>query len=128
MGHALHLLHPIFRCYTYSDRVKSVCLQLGFNEPAVVQSMYIYKNPGVGSEGNVQPPVTTINNATEYLTPFCLLQTMYMIILKQYLKFLFDIPTQRYKWVKLAVVRYSFSFYKNFSVLINSTPEESPFW
>ncbi|XP_026331838.1 phytanoyl-CoA dioxygenase domain-containing protein 1 [Hyposmocoma kahamanoa] len=50
VGHALHLLHPIIRCYTYSDRVKSVCHQLGFKEPAVVQSMYIYKNPGVGGE------------------------------------------------------------------------------
>ncbi|XP_013189323.1 phytanoyl-CoA dioxygenase domain-containing protein 1 [Amyelois transitella] len=50
VGHALHLLHPIFRCYTYSDRVKSVCHQLGFKEPAVVQSMYIYKNPRLGGE------------------------------------------------------------------------------
>ncbi|CAH0746172.1 unnamed protein product [Diatraea saccharalis] len=50
VGHALHLLHPIFRCYTYSDRVKAVCHQLGFKEPAVVQSMYIYKNPGLGGE------------------------------------------------------------------------------
>ncbi|XP_041987309.1 phytanoyl-CoA dioxygenase domain-containing protein 1 [Aricia agestis] len=50
VGHALHLLHPIFRCYTYSDRVKAVCRELGLKEPAVVQSMYIYKNPGLGGE------------------------------------------------------------------------------
>ncbi|KAG6452496.1 hypothetical protein O3G_MSEX007659 [Manduca sexta] len=50
VGHALHLLHPIFRCYTYSDRVKTVCQELGFKEPSVVQSMYIYKNPGIGGE------------------------------------------------------------------------------
>ncbi|XP_026500706.2 phytanoyl-CoA dioxygenase domain-containing protein 1 [Vanessa tameamea] len=50
VGHALHLLHPIFRCYTYSDRVKAICQELGFREPAVVQSMYIYKNPGLGGE------------------------------------------------------------------------------
>ncbi|XP_050360441.1 phytanoyl-CoA dioxygenase domain-containing protein 1 [Nymphalis io] len=50
VGHALHLLHPIFRCYTYSDRVKAICRELGFREPAVVQSMYIYKNPGLGGE------------------------------------------------------------------------------
>lgn len=50
VGHALHLLHPIFRCYTYSERVKSICKELGFIEPAVVQSMYIFKNPGIGSE------------------------------------------------------------------------------
>ncbi|XP_059059802.1 phytanoyl-CoA dioxygenase domain-containing protein 1 [Achroia grisella] len=50
VGHALHLQHQIFRCYTYSDRVKMVCRQLGLKEPAVVQSMYIYKNPRLGGE------------------------------------------------------------------------------
>ncbi|XP_045783723.1 phytanoyl-CoA dioxygenase domain-containing protein 1-like [Maniola jurtina] len=50
VGHALHLLHPIFRCYTFSDRVKAVCQELSLVEPAVVQSMYIYKNPGLGGE------------------------------------------------------------------------------
>ncbi|XP_049885363.1 phytanoyl-CoA dioxygenase domain-containing protein 1 isoform X2 [Pectinophora gossypiella] len=50
VGHALHLLHPIFRCYTYCSRVKTVCKELGFKEPAVVQSMYIYKNPLIGGE------------------------------------------------------------------------------
>ncbi|CAH2265900.1 jg190 [Pararge aegeria aegeria] len=50
VGHALHLLHPIFRCYTFSDRVKAVCQELNFLEPSVVQSMYIYKNPGLGGE------------------------------------------------------------------------------
>ncbi|XP_023949049.1 phytanoyl-CoA dioxygenase domain-containing protein 1 isoform X1 [Bicyclus anynana] len=50
VGHALHLLHPIFRCYTFSDRVKAVCRELDLVEPSVVQSMYIYKNPGLGGE------------------------------------------------------------------------------
>ncbi|XP_063371712.1 phytanoyl-CoA dioxygenase domain-containing protein 1-like [Cydia amplana] len=50
VGHALHLLHPIFRCYTYSERVKALCRALRLVEPAVVQSMYIYKNPGIGAE------------------------------------------------------------------------------
>ncbi|XP_063372773.1 phytanoyl-CoA dioxygenase domain-containing protein 1 [Cydia amplana] len=50
VGHALHALHPIFRCYTYSERVKALCRALRLAEPAVVQSMYIYKNPGLGGE------------------------------------------------------------------------------
>ncbi|XP_026746083.1 phytanoyl-CoA dioxygenase domain-containing protein 1 homolog [Trichoplusia ni] len=50
VGHALHLLHPLFRCYTYCDRVKNVCANLCLKEPAVVQSMFIYKNPRVGGE------------------------------------------------------------------------------
>ncbi|KAI8430619.1 hypothetical protein MSG28_000830 [Choristoneura fumiferana] len=44
VGHALHLLQPIFRCYTYSDRVKAVCRQIGFSEPAVVQSIRLLRD------------------------------------------------------------------------------------
>ncbi|CRL07151.1 CLUMA_CG020144, isoform A [Clunio marinus] len=50
VGHALASLHPIFRKYTFDNRIREICWQLGFQRPAVAQSMYIYKNPGVGSE------------------------------------------------------------------------------
>jgi len=50
VGHALHWLHPTFRKVTFCERVKEVCFQLGMEDPVVVQSMYIYKNPGIGSE------------------------------------------------------------------------------
>jgi len=53
VGHALHWLHPKFKDITFSDKIKQVCKKLGMEEPAVVQSMYIYKNPGVGSEGKI---------------------------------------------------------------------------
>lgn len=52
IGHALHALNPNFKKITFDERVKEICFQLGFQEPAVVQSMYIFKNPGIGSEGN----------------------------------------------------------------------------
>lgn len=51
MGHALHWLHPIFKKYSFDERVKEVAFQLEYQEPAICQSMYIYKNPGTGSEG-----------------------------------------------------------------------------
>lgn len=50
VGHALHSEHPVFSKITFSNRVKEVCWQLGFQTPAVAQSMYIFKNPGVGGE------------------------------------------------------------------------------
>lgn len=50
VGHALHALHPTFRKYTFNERVKEAAFQLNYEEPAVCQSMYIYKNPGIGSE------------------------------------------------------------------------------
>ncbi|XP_060868756.1 phytanoyl-CoA dioxygenase domain-containing protein 1 homolog isoform X1 [Metopolophium dirhodum] len=50
VGHALHRLHPTFEACTYSDKVTNVCRALGLVKPVVPQSMYIYKNPGVGGE------------------------------------------------------------------------------
>uniref|UniRef100_A0A1B0D7U1 Uncharacterized protein n=1 Tax=Phlebotomus papatasi TaxID=29031 RepID=A0A1B0D7U1_PHLPP len=50
VGHSLHTDHDIFKKYTFSHRVREVCWQLGFKRPAIPQSMYIYKNPGVGGE------------------------------------------------------------------------------
>lgn len=51
VGHALHWQNPVFKKYTFSEKVKDIAFQLEMNEPAVCQSMYIYKNPGIGSEG-----------------------------------------------------------------------------
>lgn len=50
VGHALHYLHPSFYNISFSEKVKETCFRLGMQEPLVVQSMYIYKNPGIGSE------------------------------------------------------------------------------
>lgn len=50
VGHALHRLHPMFEACTYSDKVTNVCRSLGLSKPVVPQSMYIYKNPGVGGQ------------------------------------------------------------------------------
>jgi phytanoyl-CoA hydroxylase len=51
IGHALHELNPVFRKITLDERVKECCFQLGYEDPVVVQSMYIFKNPELGSEG-----------------------------------------------------------------------------
>ena len=50
VGHALHWLVPEFRRVSFSERVKGVARQLGFASPALVQSMYIFKQPGIGGE------------------------------------------------------------------------------
>jgi len=51
VGHALHRLNPTFEACTYDNKVANVCRALGLVKPVVAQSMYIYKNPGVGGEG-----------------------------------------------------------------------------
>jgi len=50
VGHALAVDHPVFRKYTFDNRIRELCWQLGFQRPAVAQSMYIFKNPGIGGE------------------------------------------------------------------------------
>ncbi|XP_067012619.2 phytanoyl-CoA dioxygenase domain-containing protein 1 [Anabrus simplex] len=50
VGHALHWLNPTFKKYTFCEKVKETCFQLGLADPVIVQSMYIYKNPGLGGE------------------------------------------------------------------------------
>lgn len=44
-------MHPIFKKYTFDDRIKNVAKTLGFKKPAIPQSMFIYKNPKIGGEG-----------------------------------------------------------------------------
>lgn len=50
VGHALHVENEAFKKITFSNRVKEICWQLNYRRPAVCQSMYIYKHPGIGGE------------------------------------------------------------------------------
>jgi phytanoyl-CoA hydroxylase len=48
MGHNLHVLNPVFQKYSFSDKVKSLVAALGYKDPVLPQSMYIFKQPGIG--------------------------------------------------------------------------------
>jgi ectoine hydroxylase-related dioxygenase (phytanoyl-CoA dioxygenase family) len=50
IGHALHALCPTFAKVTFSDKIKDVVRRLQFEDPVVVQTMYIFKQPGIGGE------------------------------------------------------------------------------
>src|SRR5947207_96598 len=50
IGHALHELDPVFRKYSRDQRIKSIGQQLGIKSLGLVQSMYIFKQPGIGAE------------------------------------------------------------------------------
>ncbi|XP_028664907.1 phytanoyl-CoA dioxygenase domain-containing protein 1 isoform X2 [Erpetoichthys calabaricus] len=50
VGHALHSLDPVFKNVTHSPHVQELIRKLGLMEPVVVQSMYIFKQPGIGGE------------------------------------------------------------------------------
>lgn len=53
IGHALHWINPVFKQITFSEKVKQLVKEIGFFNPVVPQSMYIFKNPKIG--GKVQP-------------------------------------------------------------------------
>jgi ectoine hydroxylase-related dioxygenase (phytanoyl-CoA dioxygenase family) len=50
IGHALHELDPVFREYSRDARIKALGHQLGLNKLGLLQSMYIFKQPGIGAE------------------------------------------------------------------------------
>jgi len=50
VGHGLHLDVPQFGPYSTSDKVGNLARSLGWNDPVIPQSMYIFKQPRIGGE------------------------------------------------------------------------------
>ena len=50
LGHAMHDLDPVFDQFSRNPALAEIAARLGFKAPAIVQSMYIFKPPGVGGE------------------------------------------------------------------------------
>jgi phytanoyl-CoA hydroxylase len=50
IGHALHDLDPVFNDFSRDPRLAELSFDLGIREPLLVQSMYIFKQPGIGGE------------------------------------------------------------------------------
>ena len=49
IGHAMHDLDPVFSDFSRHARLKALTADL-FKEPLLLQSMYIFKQPGIGGE------------------------------------------------------------------------------
>ena len=50
IGHALHDLDPVFARFSRRPELAAIAADLGYLDPLLVQSMYIYKQPGIGGE------------------------------------------------------------------------------
>ena len=50
IGHAMHDLDPIFQKFSRNARLARTAADLGFAEPLLLQSMYIFKQPEIGGE------------------------------------------------------------------------------
>ena len=50
IGHAMHDLDPAFNAFSHGKRLQAVAEGIGLADPRLVQSMYIFKQPGIGGE------------------------------------------------------------------------------
>ena len=50
IGHAMHDLDPVFREFSSGPALAVVARDVGLSRPQVWQSMYIFKQPGIGGE------------------------------------------------------------------------------
>ncbi len=50
IGHALHDLDPVFDAFSRDPKLASVAADVGLARPQIWQSMYIFKQPGIGGE------------------------------------------------------------------------------
>jgi phytanoyl-CoA hydroxylase len=50
MGHAMHDLDPVFDKFSRTPELAQVARSIGFEDPAIIQSMYIFKPPRIGGE------------------------------------------------------------------------------
>src|SRR5438132_6126399 len=50
IGHALHDLDPVFNSFSRTPEIKQLVSDLGIEQPLLVQSMYIFKQPNIGGE------------------------------------------------------------------------------
>ena len=50
MGHAMHDLDPVFDAFSRTPELAEVAKRIGFVDPVILQSMYIFKPPRIGGE------------------------------------------------------------------------------
>jgi phytanoyl-CoA hydroxylase len=50
MGHAMHDLDPVFDAFSRTPALAGVARRVGFRDPVILQSMYIFKPPRIGGE------------------------------------------------------------------------------
>ena len=60
IGHALHDLDPLFEEFSRRNEIKELVSNLGIDQPLLLQSMYIFKQPNIGGEVTCHQDATFI--------------------------------------------------------------------
>ncbi|MDO9191517.1 MAG: phytanoyl-CoA dioxygenase family protein [Undibacterium sp.] len=70
IGHALHDLDPVFAAFSHGPQLAQVAHDLGLAQPQIWQSMYIFKQPGIGGEVRWHQDATYFDTAPVSVTTF----------------------------------------------------------
>jgi len=70
IGHALHDLDPVFEQFSRDPKLAEVARELGLADAKVWQSMYIFKQPGIGGEVHWHQDATFFETTPVTVTTF----------------------------------------------------------
>ena len=70
IGHALHDLDPVFDRISRQPKLADLAHEVGLEEPLLLQSMYIFKNPGIGGEVGWHQDATYLHTTPITVTGF----------------------------------------------------------
>jgi phytanoyl-CoA hydroxylase len=70
IGHALHDLDPVFERFSHDPKLAAVARDLGLADAQVWQSMYIFKQPGIGGEVRWHQDATFFDTTPISVTTF----------------------------------------------------------
>jgi phytanoyl-CoA hydroxylase len=70
IGHALHDLDPVFEAFSFSPDIADIAERLGLADPVALQSMYIFKQPGIGGEVGCHQDATFLTTDPLTVTGF----------------------------------------------------------
>jgi phytanoyl-CoA hydroxylase len=70
IGHALHDLDPVFDAFSRGPALAALAQDLGLAEPLIWQSMYIFKQPGIGGEVRWHQDATYFDTTPMSVTTF----------------------------------------------------------
>ncbi|AKU24074.1 phytanoyl-CoA dioxygenase family protein [Massilia sp. NR 4-1] len=70
IGHAMHDLDPVFRAFSADARLVQLAADVGLAQAQVWQSMYIFKQPGIGGEVRWHQDATYFDTTPISVTTF----------------------------------------------------------
>ena len=70
IGHAMHDLDPVFNAFSRGADLAALALDLGLSDAQIWQSMYIFKQPGIGGEVRWHQDATYFDSTPISVTTF----------------------------------------------------------